>query len=329
MIISKLTVHLLLAVSAGLLLGHDLAQAQAPRSRSGREGQADGPSPARAQVPDSVELLQDIEYGKGGPKPLFLDVARPKGAAAGPLPLVVMIHGGGWQKFDKGHERSRLLLLAQNGFVGASVDYRLSGEAKCPAAIEDCKCAIRFLRSHASDYGADPDRIGVWGTSAGGHLAAMLGTAGESAGLEGRGGCDGVSSRVQAVVNWYGMVDLTVGHEAFQKGRGIALLEFLGGTYEEQPELYRLASPIRYITRDDPPMLLMHGEYDELVPLAQAEAMHHALQAGEVASELMVIRNAGHSFKPAGSGNPDKSIAELEQIALQFLKRTLGTGNRK
>ena len=160
-----------------------------------------------ARLTTRVEVVKDIEYGLGGDVPLLLDIYIPEKPIANPMPAVIFTHGGGWRGGDK--YPSRVRALASHGFFGVSINYRLSGIAPFPAAVEDCKCAVRWLRAKAEKYGVDPDRIGVWGSSAGGHLAMMVGCADETAGLEGNGGWEGFSSRVRAVCSYFGPSDLT------------------------------------------------------------------------------------------------------------------------
>src|SRR5580704_5390054 len=151
-------------------------------------------------------VISDVQYCTGGGKPLLMDVFLPKQRVRTPTPAVLWIHGGGWERGDK-NGSSGAQLLAAAGFVTASLFYRLSGDSPFPADVEDCKCAIRFLRANAAKYGVDPKRIGVAGASAGGHLAELVATADQSAGLEGNGGWPNTSSRVQAASAYYGVSD--------------------------------------------------------------------------------------------------------------------------
>lgn len=272
------------------------------------------------RLPKGVEVERDIEYGKGGGKPLTLDLYRPKDAE-GKLPLVVFIHGGGWRGGDKA--RAPVVQIVPRGYVGASINYRLSGEATFPAAVEDCKCAIRFLRANADKYGIDPERIGVWGSSAGGHLSLMVGLADEGAGLEGKGGHEGVSSRVQAVCSWFGPADLTVGHDQFQGGAGRAPLQFLGGTYEELPEVYAKASPVTYASKDDPPVLMIHGDKDPVVPLDQSKRMLAAIEKAGGEAKLIVVMNAGHGWKAVGKAKMMPSRQEIDAATFEFFDEHL------
>jgi acetyl esterase/lipase len=213
-------------------------------------------------------LVSDVQYCTGGGTPLLMDVFIPKHRNGTPTPTVLWIHGGGWERGDK-NGNSGAQFLANGGFVTASLSYRLSGDSPFPAAIEDCKCAIRFLRASAAKYGIDADRIGVAGSSAGGHLAELVATADQSAGLEGDGGWQNVSSKVQAAAAYYGVSDLTT---QFPQDTVQVIVKFFRGTEKEKPELYRKASPIFYVSKDDPPLLLVHGEKDDGVPF---ELLHH------------------------------------------------------
>lgn len=274
-----------------------------------------------ARLPDGVEVERDIEYGRGGGKPLLLDLYRPEDPPEGNLPCVIFIHGGGWRGGDKG--KAPVTRLVPRGYVGISINYRLSGEATFPAAVEDCKCAVRWIRANAEEYGIDPDRLGVWGSSAGGHLALMVGLADEKAGLEGKGGNEDVSSRVQAVCSWFGPADLTVGHDKFQGGAGQAPLQFLGGTYGEKKEAYESASPVTHASKGDPPVLMIHGDKDNTVPLDQSERMLAALEEAGVKSELVVVKGAGHGFKPAGRGEIEPTKEEIDAATYEFFDEHL------
>ena len=220
-------------------------------------------------IPEGVELTRDIEYGKVGERSLKLDLYRPS-EMKGLVPGLIFIHGGGWSGGDKKVYRLHASRYAQRGYVTASIAYRLSGEAVFPAAVEDAKCAVRWMRAEGERYGIDPDNIAVLGGSAGGHLAMMVGYSADVAELEGDGGHQQVSSRVQAVVNLYGPSDLTV---PLAKNSSL-VWRFLGGKkYEEAPELYKKASPINYLTKDDPPTLILHGSLDETVPIEQSDTL--------------------------------------------------------
>ncbi len=242
------------------------------------------------QLPDDVEVLKDIEYGQAGGVSLRLNLIRPKEPDQQPLPVIVWIHGGGWMAGNKDDAIGLLCGFAQRGYACVSVEYRFADVAVFPAQIHDCKAAIRFLRAHAQEYGLDAQRIGAWGDSAGGHLAALLGTSGDVPELKGDGGNPEQSSRVQAVCDWYGPVGFA--EAAMAQDHPISVL--LGGTPQSRRELARQADPITFLSADDPPILIMHGDRDELVPLQLSRGFADALSAGSVDVTLDVIRGAGH-----------------------------------
>lgn len=243
-------------------------------------------------VPDSVDLRTGIAYGTGGGQPLLLDLATPKVPAAQPRPAIVFIHGGGWSGSDRTNGHRIILLLASQGFVAASIDYRLSGVAPFPAQLEDSKCAVRYLRAHAKEYGVDPQRIGAAGGSAGGHLAALVGLMPKSAGLEGSGGGASEESSVSAVCDLYGVSDLTALVSECKLTGGVQKL--MRATPKEKPELYRQASPLAQVRAGAPPFYLAHGDKDETVPLSQSQRLAEALQKVGTEATVRVIPGMGH-----------------------------------
>jgi acetyl esterase/lipase len=257
-------------------------------------------SPGLAQkdapkLPDLLDVEIDVEYGKAGERALLLDVVRPKKPAAEKLPALVFIQGGGWSGGDKSGGRGGLAAFASSGkYVGFTVGYRLSGEAIWPAQIHDCKAAIRWVRANAEKYGVDPERIGVWGGSAGGHLVSLLGTSGDVAELEGENGSPDASSRVTCVVNFCGPTDFLLFDDKTFAGGRIASL--LGGKIADKQAEAKVASPITYVTKDDPPFLTVHGSVDDVVPVQQAEVLHERLQAAGVDSHIAIVEGAGHGF---------------------------------
>ena len=259
-------------------------------------------------------------YGDGGGIPQKLDIYVPDKRIANPTPAVVWIHGGGWSSGDK--YPCQVGLLAQNGFLCVSINYRLSGVAEFPAAVEDCKCAVRWLRAHAGDYGVDADHIGVWGGSAGGHLALMVALADKSAGLEGNGGWANYSSGVQAVCSFYGSSDMV---KQFTKGDKQAPSAFLGGKPGDEPEAFFRASPINYVTPDDPPLLMVHGDKDTTVPFEQSEILLAAYQNIGLNARLITVQNAGHGFTAANNlpVTPDANARNKE--VLDFFTKYLVT----
>ncbi len=239
-------------------------------------------------------MEEGLVYGNAGGRELRLDLYQPE-RGEGPFPAVVFIHGGGWRAGHPGQFSRQAMYLAANGYVCVCIDYRLSGEARFPAAIEDCKCAVRWLRAvGAKEYHVDPERIAASGESAGGHLALLLGASGGAAELEGNGGWNEYSSRVQLVAAFNPASEL-IGFE------GESVRKFLGGSSAEVPEQYRLATPATWLDKTDPPMLLLHGDQDKTVPYAQTERFIAALKAAGVEAELYTEKGAGHtwmSFQP-------------------------------
>jgi len=244
-----------------------------------------------------LNLERDVEYGRAGDRPLLMDIARPKEPSAARLPVIVFIHGGGWRAGDKSTGLPRIAeFVAEGNYVGASVGYRLSGEAIWPAQIYDCKAAIRFLRANAAKYGIDPDRIGIWGSSAGGHLVNLLGTSGDVKELEGDCGTPGVSSRVTCVVPFCGPTDFVNPEGIEGKREPTSLMALLGGKLEEKKAEAKAASPITYVTADDPPFFLVHGTADPTVPYVQATRFKEALEKAGVKVNLLSLEGGGHAI---------------------------------
>lgn len=241
-------------------------------------------------VPNDVELTRDIVFGKGGGRELKLHLARSKKQGSAKAPAIVWIHGGGWSGGSRDGGVGNLIQWARRGYVAASIEYRLSGEAKFPAQIEDCKCAIRFLRANAEKYGIDPDRVGVAGHSAGGHLAALLGTSGDLKELEGTGGSPAFSSKVQAVCTLSGPADFV----GWGKSVHPAVRGLLGARVEDVPAMAALASPVTHVKKTDPPFLIIHGDQDDVVPVTQGRAMHAALEKVGAKTTLIIMEGAKH-----------------------------------
>ena len=240
---------------------------------------------------------QDIEYAVADGISLRLDLYLPE-APEGLAPLVLWVHGGGWRAGSKDPTYAPEAL--GEAYAVASIDYRLSQEAVFPAQIHDVKAAVRFLRGNAETYGLDPERFGAWGSSAGGHLVALLGTTCGVPDAEGTLGDHlDQSSRVQAVCDFFGPTNFLVLLD--ERGgrdmrRSMPEDQLLGGPVEENVELATLASPISHVDPSDPPFLIMHGSDDSTVPVEQSIAFDEALRAVGVDSTLIVIEGAGHGF---------------------------------
>ena len=238
-------------------------------------------------IPKDVQVKRDIKYARAGEVELKLDLYLPKADKA--PPLVIFVHGGAWQTGDK--HSVPILGLLSHGYAIASISYRLTDVAPFPAQIFDCKAAVRFLRAHADDYGFDGKHIAAWGNSAGGHLVALLGTSGDVKELEGDEGNEGVSSRVQAVVDCFGPADFTI---LWPNGPGTgAIGKLLGGSPHDKPDVARSASPVAYATSDDPPFLISHGDKDQTVPVEQGIAMNEPLKKAGVPTQLNIVKGRG------------------------------------
>ncbi len=261
---------------------------------------------------------KDIPYCTIDDTELLMDIHWPEAGQA-PFASVIYIHGGGWSSGDKTDNLDQYLNeLLPRGIVVFAVNYRLAGEAPFPSMIEDAKCAVRHLRASAEIYSIDPDRIGAFGGSAGGHLVSLLGVADESAGWDDVGPYQGVSSRVAAVVNMYGPTNLTVEIE----GANTHLIRrvFATDTHEEM----EFASPYTYVDENDPPFLLLHGEDDPAVPIEQSEAFAAVLEAAGIEVQFIPVANAAHSFRPTIKGiQIDPSREEIASLMAEWLAEHL------
>lgn len=285
-----------------------------------------------ADTPSPFRLVPALKYGTVYGLPdwqpqLCLDLLIPDPAPIRPAPVVVFLHGGGW---SEGHRDTAMYpwlnpLLAAHGFITASITYRLTRGAPFPAQIHDAKAAIRWLRANATRYFIDPDRIGVWGDSAGGHLAALLGTSSGVPALEGAVGSPDQPSHVNAVVARCAPSDFTRFHPDGEDGPGSVLRRLFGGPASERENLARLASPTTHIRSANlPPFLVVHGTHDETVPYEQAELLVDALRTHDADVRLRTIHGGHHNLLP----DPDHPWAdtpwtELGYEALDFFTEHL------
>lgn len=240
-----------------------------------------------------IELIANIRYAKNGSRKQTLDLFLPERSKE-KAPVIVWIHGGAWRAGDKqwGPFRS----MTAHGYAVASINYRLSSKKSVfPAQLHDCKSAIAWIRTHADQYGLDPDRIGVWGASAGGHLAALLGTTQGVEELDPKGSLLDTSTRVQAVCDWYGPSDLSdaIGHRRSNLAIR-AVRRLLGGNLTRRAAL--AASPLHYVSPDDAPFLIMHGDRDRRVPVTQSEKLYEALKKNGVQATLHIAAGEGHGL---------------------------------
>lgn len=273
-------------------------------------------------VPAGVVAHRNLPYVPNGHERQKLDLYIPE-QADGPVPIIVWIHGGGWAAGDKNNCPPLSNGYTQRGYAAASLDYRLSGDAIFPAQIEDCKAAIRWLRAHAKKYNLDPTRIGVWGSSAGGHLVALLGTTSETREFD-----VGVnleqSSAVQAVSDFYGPTDiLQMDAHALPGARlkhdpaNSPESRLIGGAIQENKDKAGRVNPINYLTKNAAPFLIVHGDKDPLVPHHQSELLFAALKKAGVPVRFHTIKGAEH-----GRGFSGKEISEM--VAAFFDHRLLG-----
>lgn len=263
-----------------------------------------------AQAADvaNIEFQKDVQYGTGGGEPLLLDLARPVGLEE-PAPGLLLIHGGGWMTGNKQMYSSLLKQCAERGYVAVSVGYRFAPKHRFPSQIEDVKCATRWMRAHSEELGLDPEHLGAMGHSAGAHLSMILGTMDSGDGLEGEGGWEDQSSKVQAVVSYFGPANLAIpedevdelaGREVFNMAAVRTILDAaVGKPSQEKMEELKKCSPMNYVNEGDAPMLLFQGTRDVLVPYDQAFWMAGALTKAKVPGRVELIFGAGHGFSKA------------------------------
>ncbi len=262
---------------------------------------------------EDKQILRDIVYTQSG---MQLDLYLPAEVTE-PLPIIVWIHGGAWQMGDKEGNTGRKppLHIMGQGYAFASINYRLSHEAIFPAQIHDCKAAIRWLRAHAGEHHIDPERIGVWGASAGGHLAALLGTSNEISELEGSGGNPQYPSSVQAVCDFFGPTDLVRMSEMkgeLEQESPESLV--IGGPLLENVDKVIQANPLTYININSPPFLIVHGDNDVVVPSDQSQILYEALLQADVEAGLHIVPRAGHGFEGAST----EQLDEIDGMVADF-----------
>ncbi len=263
-----------------------------------------------------AEIKRDVEYGQAGGERLLLDVSVPEGA--GPFPVAILVHGGGWGSGDKsGSDKPGngaditpwFEPLTQAKYVWFSINYRLAPKHRWPACFEDLQTAVRWVKAHAGEYKGDGRRIALFGHSAGGHLVTMLATQSKE------------DTRVQAVVGFAPVTD----HEqdlAARGGLSTALQQLLGRPKEINPEALhalRAISPINRVRAGMPPVLLLHGDADKTVPLAQSVSFQKRLRASGVACELIILKGAPHALLPWAKIDPG-----YPKAMLTWLAKTLG-----
>jgi acetyl esterase/lipase len=230
-------------------------------------------------------------------KNLTLNLYRPASSSE-KVPVIVMIYGGAWMMRFPQSQTHKAEWLARNGYAAAVIDYRLSSEARFPAPLFDCKAAVRWIRANADKYNLDPAHIGAWGDSSGGHLAGLLGVTGGITNLEGNGGNPGESSRVQAVVDFFGPADFVnivseksvLAHGKADSPEGL----LIGGAIKDNIEKAEAASPVTYATNNPAPFLIVHGDKDQIVPWEQSELFYEALTHAGADVTFYTIAGADH-----------------------------------
>ena len=277
------------------------------------------PEPNRESVAlgaSTGKTIRDITYCKTGDTDLRMDAYLPPSRDNAPLPVLIYIHGGAWIAGDKDEKplRTDLPGLLQRGYAVFSINYRLAPLYRFPAQIEDCKCAVRSIRANAKKYNIDPARLGVWGSSAGGHLATLLGVTEGVSEFEGDGGYPEQSSAVQAVATFFGPADLTTSDWSL-----IDKLGFLSGFGTSK--YWLKASPVNYVTRQAPPFWVVVGDKDKIVSPQQGQRLFAELKSHQVQSSLLVVKNCGHEF--AFSGNPTPSRPEVSKQLVKFFDQNI------
>jgi len=284
---------------------------------------------AQTPVAPAVKVERNLVFTEGSGKNLKLDLYHPENSSF-QVPVVVLIYGGAWMMRNQQMEISKAKWLAAHGYAAVVIDYCLSSEAPFPAQIYDCKAAVRWLRANAASYGLDAAHIGAWGESSGAHLACLLGTTGHVPALEGGLGNTNESSRVQAVVDFYGPTDFLqmtahslpdspINHDSAKSPES----RLIGGAIQENPQKVELANPIKYVTHDAPPFFIAHGDQDMLVPCHQSELLYEALKQARDKVTFYKIAGAGH-------GDPAFDSVMMRAAVLAFLDKYLKpTSNTK
>lgn len=271
----------------------------------------------------------DITYGTISDSQT-LDIYYPNETSAGPYPVIIAIHGGAFKMGSKtGGDLTPMLEGVNHGYVVVTVDYRLSDEAIFPAAISDVKAAIRFIKANAQQYNLNPDKIVTWGDSAGGNLAALAGTSGDDASLNGDNTENmDVSSAVNAVVDWFGPIDFLLMDEQFAAAGITPIMgstssstspesQYIGGNITENVEQTEKANPENYITAGDPAFFIQHGSADQNVPTQQSINLAEKLTAvlGNDKVTLTILEGAGHGGEAfQATENLDKVFAFLDGV---------------
>ncbi len=272
-----------------------------------------------AEPPATIHFERDVVYGEAGGEQLKLNIAWPKDPPpAGGRPCIVVIHGGAWRAGDRNGHNNLTWSFAEKGYVSATIGYRFVPRHVFPAQVQDVKCAVRFLRKNAEKYGIDKARFGATGFSAGGHLSMMLGTMDQADGLDDSGGSEGESSKVQAVVSYFGPTDMT---QVYPPASEKLITDFVGGPRQQKAEALKRVSPVTYVNAGDAPMLLLQGTKDPLVDHSQAIIMVEAMTKAGVPGRVELLIGAGHGWGGAEMRRTsDATLAWFDQ----YLKKPAG-----
>ena len=266
-------------------------------------------SAAPLPVPKDVVWKTGIEYANPGDEPLRLNMARPKNGE-GPFPAILCIHGGGFRGGTRDGYNRLCLKLAERGYIAVTISYRLAPKYQFPAAVHDCKAAVRWMRANAAELKINPDKIGVTGGSAGAHLAEFLGVTADVPRFEGTEGNPNQSSRVTCVVGMYGPTDFTKSYGKSEDA-AVVLPLWLGGNLETARARHIEASPFYWVTPAAAPTLCVHGTKDTYVAYEQSVEFVDKLKAASVEAELVTLQDAGHGFKGPDAIAAEKAMFEF------------------
>ncbi len=289
----------------------DVASSKEPQ---GVNDGAEGLSVTMDSVSELIKI-EDVPTCKGGDVQLYADLAYPKPVENKLRPALIFIHGGSWTAGSRKDFSQFIAYAAKRGYVAATIQYRLT-EPVFPNEIFDVKCAVRWMRAESNRYGVDPNQIGAFGASAGGHLALMLGTTAGDASLEGDGGFGEYSSAVQTVVNWFGPADLAALYRTLDADGKNGFDRNLGGSPESKPEVYARFSPLNMVNKASAPTITVHGDADPLVPYAQGLALKARFEEVAAPHELVTVVGGGHGF-------PEAKTIEALDSSFEYLERVL------
>jgi acetyl esterase/lipase len=273
-----------------------------------------------------ITIKKDMVYGHAGGEDQKLDIGTPEGK--GPFPAILFFHGGGWQQGAKWHMHKWIQKFASSGYVGVSVEYRFAPHFKWPAQVQDAKQAVRYLRAHAAELNIDPNHIGAMGESAGAYLALMLGVTSPTDSLEGQSDIPEFSSSVQAVVSFFSGTDFTLPglpltpqqdsdmlkyyHKPLKEVRA----DFTGATGPDDPILKKI-SVLTYVDKNDPPILMFHGDSDPFVSLEHPRRLQQALEKVHVPNQLIIVKGGGHGWTGTMAEETTRQMSEFFERILK------------